>query len=94
MTRVDDDTLSLHLEMALSTTAPSLLDGLTDTDRRRRHAVVGEIARTLVEQLRCFDIFSEDADRKSRYRQPTLFPGDLGPMDLTLRLAAMHKLDN
>ena len=34
MSRVDDDTLALHLEVALATTTPSLLDALpipTDT---------------------------------------------------------------
>jgi len=47
MSRVDDDTLSLHLEVALSTAAPSLLNSLTDSNRHRRHAAVGEIARQL-----------------------------------------------
>lgn len=79
MTRVDDDTLTLHLEVALAGAAPSLLDGLSDSDHRRRHAAVGEIARQLVERLRCFDILSEDAVF-SRNPHPTLFPGDIGPI--------------
>jgi hypothetical protein len=79
MTRVDDSTLSLHLEVALATAAPSVLDALADPDRRRRHAAVGEIARQLVERLRCFDIRS-DREGDGRGRHPTLFPNDLGPI--------------
>lgn len=79
MSRVDDDTLSLHLEVALAGAAPSLLDGLSDPDHRRRHVAVGEIVRQLVERLRCFDITSEDAVF-ARNPHPTLFPGDIGPI--------------
>lgn len=56
LSRVDGDTLSLHLEVALSTAPPSLLDRLTDADRHRRHSAVSEIAWQLVDRLRCFDI--------------------------------------
>jgi hypothetical protein len=62
MTRVDDSTLSLHLEVALAGASPALLDGLVDTDRRRRHMAVGEVARHLVERLRCFEIRAEQAE--------------------------------
>lgn len=78
MPRVDDDTLSLHLEVALSTTAPSVLDSLGNSDRRRRQAAVGEIVRQLVERLRCFDIHSPEATRRSE-AQTCLFH-DLGPI--------------
>ena len=78
LSRVDDDTLSLHLEVALSTAAPSALDGLGDPDRRRRQAAVGEIVRQLVERLRCFDIRSVEATRRSE-AQACLFH-DLGPI--------------
>ena len=54
MSRVDDEALALHLEVALSTAAPSLLDDLADTDWRRRQTAAGEIARQLVDRLRCF----------------------------------------
>src|SRR3546814_6494995 len=37
MSRVDDDTLALHLEVALSTAMPSLLDRLADPDRSEEH---------------------------------------------------------
>ena len=79
MTRVDDDTLSLHLEVALFTAAPSLLGGLTDSDRRRRHAAVGEIVRQLVDRLQCFDIRAE-RDEICVSGQRLLFPTDMGPL--------------
>lgn len=79
--RVDDDTLALHLEVALSTAPPSLLDGLADSDSRRRYAAVGEIVRQLVERLRCFDIRSEEVGMRSAPQQ-SLFPQDFGPIGL------------
>jgi len=81
MTRVDDAALALHLEVALATAAPSLLDGLADADRRRRHSAIGEIARQLVERLRCFDLRSEDSGMQTG-AQSCLFPQDLGPIGL------------
>lgn len=77
MSRVADNILALHIEVVLATAPPSLLDGLADGDGRRRHAAIGEIARELVERLRCFDILSEDATF-ARNEHPTLFPRDLG----------------
>ena len=77
MSRVDDPTLSLHLEVALSTAPPALLDGLTDSDRRRRHAAVGEIVRQLVDRLRCFDIRTEQEN--APFHHPSLF-SDIGPL--------------
>lgn len=56
MARLGDDSLALHLEVALSGAASGLLDNLTAPDRRQRHATVGEFARQLVERLRCFAI--------------------------------------
>lgn len=79
MSRVDDETLSLHLEVALAITPPALLDGLTDSDRCRRHAAVGQIARQLVDRLRCFEIRSDD-DSGPVDAQACLFPNDLGPI--------------
>jgi hypothetical protein len=78
LSRVDDDTLSLHLEVALSTAPPFLLDRLTDADRHRRHAAVSEIARQLVDRLRCFDIGGSEMGHSAG--QPSLFPEDLGPI--------------
>ena len=79
LSRVDDDTLSLHLEVALSTAPPSLLNGLTDADGHRRYAAIGEVVRQLVERLRFFDIRTEEQHRRHG-EQALLFPHDLGPM--------------
>lgn len=79
MIRVADDILSTHLEVALATASPSLLDGLVDCDQRRRHAAVSEIASHLVERLRCFEISSEDGVGLGS-SHPTLFPNDMGPI--------------
>lgn len=78
LSRVDDDTLSLHLEVALSTATPSVLDGLGDPDRGRREAAVGEIVRQLVDRLRRFDIRGEETTGRCEV-QPCLFH-DLGPI--------------
>lgn len=79
MTRIDDETLAFHLEVALATTAPPVLDRLGDPDRQRRSAAIGEIARQLVERLRCFDIRTEQRDRLMSLH-PTLFPSDMEPL--------------
>ncbi|MDQ8757476.1 hypothetical protein RCO27_14690 [Sphingosinicella sp. LHD-64] len=72
MTRIDDDTLSLHLEVALCGVAPSLLDGLADPDRHRRRTAATRIAQHLTERLRCFDIRSDDTGVAHR-EHPSLF---------------------
>lgn len=79
MFRIDDDILSLHLEVSLAGAAPDLLGGLTDCDGRRRHAAVTELARHLTERLRCFDIRSDDAGLRVS-GHPSLFPRDIGPL--------------
>lgn len=61
MIRVAEDILAIHLEVALAAATPTMLDGLADCDQRRRYAAVAEIARHLVERLRCFEICSEEA---------------------------------
>lgn len=79
MHRVSDEILSTHLEVAIATAAPSLLEGLADADRLRRHVAIGDISRHLVERLRCFDILS-DAPPGRREDQPELFAVDLAPL--------------
>lgn len=79
MTRVDEKILALHLEVALCGAAPSLLDGLATADGHRRHVAVTEMARHLVERLRCFEFRSEEGGRLAQ-AQPALFPDDLGPI--------------
>jgi hypothetical protein len=79
MARIDEEALSLHLEVALAGTAPRLLDDLSNADRYRRSAAVANVARQLAERLRCFDIqFDEPGSGPSV--QPSLFPSDLGPL--------------
>lgn len=78
MTRIDEDTLSLHLEVALTGAAPTLLGDLAASDRRRRQAAASDMARHLAERLRCFEIRGEEA-RPQRH-QPSLFPHDPGPI--------------
>lgn len=78
MIRIDDDTLSHHLEVAISGAAPALLDGLADTDRCRRHTATADLARYLTERLGCFDIQAEDAIMRPA-GHPPLF-ADLGPL--------------
>ncbi|WP_458733088.1 hypothetical protein [Sphingobium xenophagum] len=79
MTRLDESTLSLHLEVALATASPGLLGELVGTDRVRRIVAIGDIARHLTERLRCFDItYPETGERLES--QPVLFAGDLGPL--------------
>jgi len=79
ITRLDEESLSLHLEVALAGAAPELLGNLADADRRRRSIAVADIARHLAERLRCFDIRCEEAGTSLR-DQPSLFSHDLGPM--------------
>lgn len=79
MTRIDEEALSLHLEVALAGTAPRLLNDLSNPDRCRRSAAVADVARQLAERLRCFDIQFDEPGLRS-CAQPSLFPSDLGPM--------------
>jgi len=79
MTRIDEEALSLHLEVALAGTAPRLLGDLSNPDRYRRSAAVADIARQLAERLRCFDFQFDEAGFRSS-AQASLFPSDLGPM--------------
>jgi hypothetical protein len=76
MARIDDDSLSLHLEIALAGAAPELLEGLANPDRYRRRVAVAEIARHLAERLRCFDIRCEEAGSRLQ-GQASLFPDNM-----------------
>jgi hypothetical protein len=79
MTRIDEEALSLHLEVALAGAAPVLLSGLADADLRRRSAAAADVARHLAGRLRCFDVrYEEDTGNTSK--QASLFPDDLGPI--------------
>lgn len=72
MTRIDEDALSLHLEVALAGAAPELLGNLADADRCRRRAAVADVARHLTERLRCFEI-QYLKDDPGEQTQPSLF---------------------
>jgi len=56
MTRLDDDTLAHHFEVALSSASPSTLAELQHADRYRRMAAVSTLSRYLTERMRCFDL--------------------------------------
>ena len=61
MTRLDDDALALHLEVAIAVASPSLLSDLAARDRHRRSAAVSTLAQHLARRLRCFDIAMEES---------------------------------
>jgi hypothetical protein len=77
--RIDEDTLSLHLEVALTGAASALLDGLAHPDRYRRSTAAADVARHLAERMRCFDIRCAEAPMRTA-SHPSLFPDDLGPI--------------
>lgn len=79
MIRFPDAGLAVRLEEALAAVSPSLLDRLTEADRRHRHLAIGEIARHLAHRLGRFDAGTEDAAAPMG-AQPSLFPQDLGPI--------------
>ncbi|RHW16860.1 hypothetical protein D1610_14210 [Sphingomonas gilva] len=79
MMRIDEEALSLHLEVALAGTAPELLSDLTEADCWRRRIAVADVARHLAERLRCFDIRCEEMGSPHQ-GHPSLFPHDLGPI--------------
>lgn len=78
MSRIADEILFTHIEVALAVASEATLIGLgADDPRTQRNARV-DLARHLVERMQGLEIDGEgDASRNS---QPTLFPGDLSPM--------------
>jgi hypothetical protein len=70
MTRLDDNTLALHLEMALAVASPSPLSDLQHRDRYRRSAAISTLARHLAERMRCFEVAMTEEDQAG---QPSLF---------------------
>lgn len=78
MMRINEDALLLHLEVALAVAAPAQLNGLADSDRRRRRAATADIARHLAARLHRFDIrYENDGGTPA---QQSLFPDDIGPI--------------
>ena len=56
MTRIDPDTLAIHLEVALSCAPVDTLAALQDTDRQRRRRATYTLAQHLADRLGCFEI--------------------------------------
>lgn len=79
MARIDDDALTLHLEVALAVASPSLVGDLQHGDRYRRSIAVATLARHLAERLQCFDIALDDG-QGGRFEQPSLFPDCVRPI--------------
>ena len=79
MANLDQDSLSLHLEVALSGATPVLLSELQHADQRCRARAVEQLARHLAERLRCCE-FRWEEDLAHVRAQPSLFPDDLGPI--------------
>lgn len=75
MTRLDDDTLAHHFEVALSSASPSALAELQHADRYRRMAAVSTLSRYLTERMRCFEVVAE---QPTPVDHPTLF-ADMKP---------------
>ncbi len=75
MTRIDEDSLSLHLEVALAGVAPALLGALAAPERHRRRMAPADLARHLTERLRCFAVLSEEP-LATIVGQSALFPED------------------
>ncbi|MBC2668214.1 hypothetical protein ACFOON_11200 [Novosphingobium piscinae] len=78
MTRIDDDILLTHLEVALAVAPERTLVRLNADDPRAQRRARMDLARHLVERMRGFLIESEGYAAAGG--QPCLFPGDLSPM--------------
>ena len=78
MSRIADEILLTHIEVALAVASEATLVGLgADDPRTQRNARV-DLARHLVERMQGLEI--EGEGNAARSSQPTLFPGDLTPM--------------
>lgn len=79
MARIDDDALTMHLEVALAVASPSLVGDLQHGDRYRRSAAVATLARHLADRMQCFEIALHEG-QGVRVEHPSLFPNDLQPL--------------
>ena len=78
MSRIADEILFTHIEVALAVASEATLVGLgADDPRTQRNARV-DLARHLVERMQGLEI--EGEGNAGRSSQPTLLPGDLSPM--------------
>ena len=56
MTRIDPDTLAIHLEVAISCAPVDTLAALQDADGQRRRRATYTLAQHLADRLGCFEI--------------------------------------
>ncbi|XHS00678.1 hypothetical protein ACFB49_22770 [Sphingomonas sp. DBB INV C78] len=75
MARLDEQSLALHFEVALTTAAPQIVAELAQPDRYRRLAAVATLAHLLAERMNGFEVIP--AEGPSRDEPMPLFP-DLG----------------
>jgi hypothetical protein len=78
MSRIADDVLLTHLEVALAVAPEPTLAGLNADDPHEQRSARVDLARHLVERMRGFVI--EGDGYTSGGIQPCLFPGDLAPI--------------
>lgn len=78
MSRITDDILLTHLEVALAVAPEAMLVRLSADDPRAQRNARVDLARHLVERMQRFAIECEANGNMSV--QPCLFPGDLAPM--------------
>jgi hypothetical protein len=78
MSRIADDVLLTHLEVALAVAPEPTLAGLNADDPRAQRSARVDLARHLVERMRGFVI--EGDSYASGGIQSCLFPGDLAPI--------------
>lgn len=78
MSRIADEILLTHLEVALAVAPEPVMLGLNADDPRAQRKARIELASHLVERIRGYVIERDFAGRGEA--QPCLFPGDLSPM--------------
>ncbi len=78
MTRIADEILFTHIEVAIAIASEATLVGLGADDPRTQRNSRVDLARHLVERMQGLEI--EGEGNAGRSSQPTLFPGDLSPM--------------
>lgn len=78
MSRIADEILFTHIEVALAVASEATLVGLGADDPRTQSNARVDLARHLVERMQGLKI--EGEGNASRSSQSTLFPGDFSPM--------------
>ena len=78
MSRISDDTLLTHLEVALAVAPEHMLVRLNADDPRAQRSARVDLARHLAERMRGFTIEGDNHGGPSA--QSCLFPGDLSPI--------------